>query len=155
MDTIRPGLAPELHGLRGVLALWVVSFHTSPGISLLTSAGYLAVDVFFIMSGLILMAVHGRDFETLSLSATVRFLVLRWARTYPMVLASCMAALGLSVGILGVWPSINEIASYLLTLTGWQSATVSVNVPIWSLRWEWLLYFSFPFLAWSFVHSPR
>ena len=54
-----------LHGLRGFLALWVLALHcTSSNIGFINihKYGYLAVDMFFVMSGFILMHAHNRDF---------------------------------------------------------------------------------------------
>jgi len=74
---------PSLTGVRGIAALWVVLFHLQqfagefgleavkglPGLR----SGWAGVDLFFVLSGFILMLVHERDFPRLSWTPVVRF----------------------------------------------------------------------------------
>ena len=90
-----------LTGLRGFAALWVVLFHmhsadfvTAVDIGNVLGRGYLAVDAFFILSGLILAHVYGPLFDRepgWNWKAQQRFLFARFARVYPMHL--CMLLL--------------------------------------------------------------
>jgi peptidoglycan/LPS O-acetylase OafA/YrhL len=86
---------PSLTPLRGVAALWVVLYHYCgtaqflPNLditphSYLISKGYLAVDMFFILSGFVMAHVYRRTFSE-SVSKHYRgFLVARIARLYPL-----------------------------------------------------------------------
>src|ERR1700722_663067 len=98
--SVRPTLAPSakaqlpsLTSLRGVAALWVVLYHFSvqclpnldstPYTSLIHK-GYLAVDMFFLLSGLVMTHVYHRAFLS-SVSQNYRsFIVARIARIYPL-----------------------------------------------------------------------
>src|SRR5258705_5569923 len=74
---------PALTGLRGVAAFWVVLFHMEWGSSIpIIEKGYLGVDVFFILSGFVLMHVYA-GFETTDFDY-VRFIKARIARIYPL-----------------------------------------------------------------------
>ena len=80
-----------LDGLRGIAALAVVFYHvkfpnhftTYPG--LFFRNGYMAVDLFFILSGFVIYANYsGKIYNTAS---ALRFIVLRFFRIYPLHLA--------------------------------------------------------------------
>src|SRR3569623_861731 len=85
---------PSLTGVRGVAALWVVLFHLQqyagdfgldpiqglPGLR----TGWAGVDLFFVLSGFILMLVHERDFVRLNWPSAFRFAWLRFFRVYPL-----------------------------------------------------------------------
>lgn len=141
---------PCLHGLRGVLAAWVVIYHVMPNIlgqQGLGHYGYLAVDAFFAMSGFILMHTHGPDFNRLSVTRILRFYELRFWRTFPAHLAAIGVALAISIGALGYTPPFFALVRAIVLLDTWnlQAIAHEVNSPIWSLRVEWLGYFAMPF----------
>jgi peptidoglycan/LPS O-acetylase OafA/YrhL len=71
----QPRVLPSLTPLRGVAALWVVLYHYNdwaPNLSLngyipVVDRGYLAVDLFLVMSGFVMAHVYHHDFvESLS-----------------------------------------------------------------------------------------
>src|SRR3569833_1919003 len=88
---------PSLTGVRGVAALGAVLFHLQqyagefgldpikglPGLR----SGWAGVDLFFVLSGFILMLVHGRDFERPTWPSVFRFAWLRFFRIYPLATA--------------------------------------------------------------------
>src|ERR1700757_84758 len=97
MKSLSKGRAsiPSLTGVRGVAALWVFLTHSygfaahilnAP--ALLRSSflvnGFRGVDLFFILSGFILMHVHAGDFKTISQNALKRFFITRFFRIYPL-----------------------------------------------------------------------
>ncbi|WP_174286527.1 acyltransferase family protein [Sphingomonas bacterium] len=83
-----------LHGLRGVAALIVVLYHyqqSRPGTSVVFSSGYLAVDLFFVLSGFVIGYVYEHRLETtLSL---LRFVEIRLIRLYPLYFLGCLITL--------------------------------------------------------------
>jgi len=89
-----------LTSIRGVAALWVVGLHLQFGLSVLGypaggaifKPGYLAVDIFFILSGFVITAVH-RDLTTVA--DAVDFLIRRVFRIYPLHLFVLALLLGL------------------------------------------------------------
>lgn len=85
---------PALTGIRGVAALWVVMFHLATATHLpftvwlraipFADQGWRAVDLFFVLSGFILMHVHQRDFLSIDRDRTLGFYWKRFLRVYPL-----------------------------------------------------------------------
>ena len=67
-----------LTSIRGILALWVVGFHWflntgSHPLQAIFGQAYLSVDIFFVLSGLILCDVYKKSFiEPVHTSSTLR-----------------------------------------------------------------------------------
>ncbi len=150
-----------LHGLRGVLALWVVLYHTSPGAFgplHVARHGYLAVDMFFLMSGFILMHTHQQDFRRLTLRAALHFWSLRVWRTYPLNIAACLVSVAVTLAIAGWLPPAATLIDSALFMNSWDIPVIDrvANGPIWSLKVEWYGYLAFPMLCWALNRlSPR
>ena len=146
---------PGLHGLRGILALWVVLFHTSPGgfgPIQVPRYGALAVDVFFIMSGFLLMHAHHQDFAPprgVSARAVARFISLRFWRTIPVHVIAVGLAFVLSWAVFGYVPTAPKLLRSLLLIYSWlmPAHNLLINGAIWSLHFEWLGYFAFPWIC--------
>jgi peptidoglycan/LPS O-acetylase OafA/YrhL len=143
----------SLTAIRGFAALWVVVFHLNmswsfplgPHAHAALVMGYVAVDVFFVLSGFILTLVYpaliGRD-------GSGSFALRRICRIYPLHLC-IMTALGLA-GLYtemrygeshpwnSFWPAVVLVQPYLGIESMW-------NVPSWSLGVELLCYALFPF----------
>src|SRR5215210_2241655 len=90
MEPIRP-VYHSLNGLRGLAALIVVLFHAAALIGTqLAPGGYLAVDLFFILSGFVIAHAYDHRFaEGLGPLAFIRYRIIRF---YPLYL------LGLAIG---------------------------------------------------------
>lgn len=164
-----PMNVPSLTGVRGLAAVWVVLFHIQlfgaelgvkplAGLPILRS-GWTGVDLFFVLSGFVLMLVHEQDFSRLRWAPLARFAWLRFFRVYP--LASVVLLLILLLTLLdpafarayrhsGVPPNFT-VSSFFRTLslaTRWWSPTDGDwNQPVWSLSVEILGYAAFPFVA--------
>ncbi len=134
------------------MAVWVVSYHVSPGglgPFRVTSFGYLAVDVFFAMSGYVLLISHGREeFGRLNWQAALRFLQLRWWRTYPLYAASILLSLAAFLLLHRAFPEPQHLLASALLLEVWLAPGIGMNTPVWSLGVEWLGYLAFPVVAW-------
>jgi peptidoglycan/LPS O-acetylase OafA/YrhL len=158
-------------GIRGVAALWVLFFHAQQnagalfGLSVLEripffTNGWHGVDLFFLLSGFILMYAHERDFAVLRWASIVRFARLRFSRIYPL---NTVVLLGITVAVLllpdyvswvrstGFGPLTYSAGAFVSTLflsTRWfLPYTGDFNQPVWSLSLEVLGYAAFPFLA--------
>jgi len=71
-----------LNGLRGIAALIIVAFHGSLGEALSLGNGYLAVDLFFVLSGLVIAHAYEKRLKSgISLGDFVR---IRLIRLYPL-----------------------------------------------------------------------
>ena len=147
---------PALTGLRGVAAMAVVFDHlhwtaTDPngwGLQQLINHGFLAVDVFFCLSGFLMVLSYRGLFEgRLTGRATAIFLWRRLARVYPVYLVATLAFLGLH--ILG-WAATDPITPLLigsnLTMTQHWFQRVNYDPPAWSVSVEWAVYLVFPLL---------
>jgi peptidoglycan/LPS O-acetylase OafA/YrhL len=156
-----------LDGLRGVLALFVVVYHLLSPLPVLQPLvdrwlpllhqGWYAVDVFFVMSGFVMLHVYGRQFSAaMTLRQFGRFMWARFARLYPVHLCAMLATLMLMLPALSArWPELFSFsgryslgafgASLLLAQSPWLPYR-SWNYPAWSISAEWHAYLVFPLL---------
>jgi peptidoglycan/LPS O-acetylase OafA/YrhL len=148
----------SLTSIRGLAALWVLGFHfvlwpletQSPLPRVFLSMGYVAVDVFFILSGFIL----SMRYERLTPADSFWFLRKRLARLYPLHFAvMAVLGLGLTVAPLLHLPLNSDsshsggnfflvlalLQPYVNWLAGW-------NEPSWSLSIELFCCVFFPLL---------
>ena len=159
----------SLTGVRGVAAVWVLSFHLQQnagrvwGLSWLQGArvlerGWSGVDLFFVLSGFILMHAHGQDFSRIRVTPCWRFAKLRVVRVYPLsavvlllILALVRADTGFAVWYQGLAAGNLSLEAFVRTLflaTRWFLPGVGDwNQPVWSLSAEVLGYAAFPFVG--------
>lgn len=139
-----------LDGLRGVAALTVVIWHL-PGPRSLPSA-YLAVDLFFMLSGFVL--AYRYDGKLVDREAAWTFLVMRLIRLYPLYFIGSVLgllcqwwALGLSApaGMYGHLAVQGLFAAAALPLLSAHGVVFPLNVPAWSLFYEFLVNAAFGF----------
>jgi peptidoglycan/LPS O-acetylase OafA/YrhL len=155
----------NLTGIRGVAALWVVLYHfqattlVASTISLgpVIGGGACGVDVFFVLSGLILSITYAPRFATQGFTRRSfgDFLRKRLARIYPTHLLTflvMLAAWGLAAqaGVSVHGDVTNDGWSALcnlLLIHAWGfTRTLSWNAPSWSVSAEWFAYLVlFPF----------
>ncbi|RJP64838.1 MAG: acyltransferase [Comamonadaceae bacterium] len=153
-----------LTGIRGIAAWMVVVYHfrtlmpaaDSSNVLRLFDHGYLAVDLFFILSGLVLYINYHRKFEQLRLDEAVSFLLKRIARIYPLHLAILLLfivnpvaiLLFSSAGELGSRYSIEYFVMSLFLVQNWGfTPWVEWNIPAWSISTEFAAYLLFPLLV--------
>jgi peptidoglycan/LPS O-acetylase OafA/YrhL len=152
-----------LTGLRGIAALYVVLFHffsplplTSHGFCFL-GHGYLAVDIFFTLSGFVMALNYAGLFSHGIRPRQLRvFFCRRIARIYPLylltlVVATAMVARGyLTFGDRSLFQAFGP---NLLMIQNWGNWN-SIETPAWSISTEWFAYLLFPFvLRWIFFRS--
>ncbi len=150
---------PALTGLRFFLALWVIASHlvgeghiyepvvrALPGpLQAIARSGYLAVPVFFILSGFVLARSYAAtEWNPGSLR---RYLAGRFARVYPVYLLSLLIVLPFIVKAKDE-PKGWLVAMHLTLLQGWFTGhyTAGWNTPAWSLSCEMFFYLIFPAL---------
>ncbi len=79
-----------LDGIRGVAALVIVAYHEWTWLGALTpQGGFLAVDLFFVLSGFVIASAYGRRMAAGSMS-TRDFLKVRVIRLYPLFFLGLM-----------------------------------------------------------------
>jgi peptidoglycan/LPS O-acetylase OafA/YrhL len=148
-----------LTGVRGLAALWVVFLHlngidNNPVRGLLGNVvdhGYLAVDLFFVLSGFVMSLSYKQLFESgSSLAHYATFLIRRLARIYPLYFVTTVLITVLAVsGIDHHHISTNGLALLLffnLTLVDSWGFAGSLNGPAWSISTEFGAYLVFPLL---------
>lgn len=126
-----------LDGLRGVAAICVMIFHAGSLAPIPMHGGYLAVDLFFGLSGFVLAHAYDERLRT-GLGAR-EFFYRRLIRVYPMYL------IGALLGAL----LINGTAATLLMIPaiGTSNMLYPGNVPMWSLAMELIVNVAFGLLA--------
>jgi peptidoglycan/LPS O-acetylase OafA/YrhL len=153
---------PALTGLRGVAAWFVVLYHVRlsaaaqvpPEALAFFSKGYLAVDLFFMLSGFVLWLNYADRLRTEGLAAAPLFLARRLARIWPLhlfILAGAIAFAGLLQALGKINPETYpwaELPLHILLVQNWGlTGSLTWNVPAWSISCEWAAYLLFPFLA--------
>jgi len=161
--SVKSGYLSNLTPLRGLAAILVAVFHFEMAIGRFVPAGttmffeksYLMVDLFFVLSGFIMLHVYGRAFDGMLSRGQLRhFLVARFARTYPLHIFSLLL-LVVIVRYLTNWgnPPIvleqpRDILPNVFLLQAFGVCHIyNWNIPSWSISAEWGAYLLFPFLA--------
>lgn len=151
---------PSLTPLRGIAAALVAVFHfqvyyirfVPRDESMFIDKGYLMVDLFFLMSGFLIMHVYGQSFSNRITRASLRkFIVARFARIYPLHIITLL--LMVAVFYLKKFPATGfydpgAIVSHIFLLHSFPlNKEVTWNIPSWSISAEWWSYMLFPFLC--------
>lgn len=163
MRALETGYVPALTGLRGVAAWWVVLFHFYEPLRGVVPAwiyefvrqGYLAVDLFFILSGYVIYLTSSGSLESMKWGPVSRFWINRLIRIYPLHL------------VLMVFYLFNPLALWLFSESGvgagrydWGYYFASIflvqnwgifgglqwNIPAWSISTEFAAYLVCPVL---------
>jgi len=139
-----------LTGLRGVAAVFVAAYHFGPHITnkhfhWALHKGYLSVDLFFVLSGLVMAMTYQHWFlQGANPRVFARYMWLRIARIWPLYLTAVLAALAMQVfrghDLSDFTPSL---LPNLLMIQSWGLAP-SINPPLWSVSTEFVAYLLFP-----------
>lgn len=147
----------DIQVMRGVAVLAVVLFHAFPDA---LAAGYLGVDVFFVLSGFLITGIILRGLERRDFSFKA-FYIRRAKRLLPASLTT-LAATALLASIFLTRSQISDFAKQLLgslafaanfvlfSQTGYFDGAAETKplLHIWSLSLEEQFYFVAPFLLW-------
>ncbi len=151
-----------LTGARGIAAWYVVFYHireafgpeVPSGVIAFFAKGYLAVDLFFILSGFVMWLTYGAKFERDGLRAAPDFLWRRVARIFPLhlfilIAMAAFAALLVAVGKgdAARYP-FAELPLHIILIQNWGfTSALSWNDPAWSISTEMGAYFALPVVA--------
>ncbi len=144
---------PALTGIRFFAAFYVLLFHALPWLSshfklplplrVFLSNGYLAVALFFLLSGFILAYTYQGHIG--GTHNRVRFWQARFARIYPVYILSLLLALPFQRHL-----TLGSALSVLAMVQAWnpwhREWTGAWNYPAWSLSVEGFFYLCFPFI---------
>ncbi|MCA1660714.1 MAG: acyltransferase [Novosphingobium sp.] len=158
-----------LSGLRGIAAWLVVLYHVRLSLTEIVPAeilavlgkGYLAVDVFFVLSGFVIWLNYADSVATGGWSAIGRYLWRRLARVWPLhaIVLAAFVALALLLHATGrdasAYP-FSELPLHLLMVQNWGfTSALTWNDPAWSISTEFAAYLAFPLLALTAARLPR
>ncbi|WP_395613324.1 acyltransferase family protein [Allosphingosinicella sp.] len=153
---------PALTGIRGVAAWFVVLYHVRlgavsalpPPVVAVLSKGYLAVDLFFMLSGFVLWLNYAGRLRGGGIGEAATFLARRIARIWPLhvVMLAGAVAFVLATAAAGRPPSDHypwgELPLHLALMQNWGlTSALSWNDPAWSISCEFAAYLLFPLLA--------
>lgn len=153
---------PALTGIRGIAAWYVVLFHIrvgaetqlGPTVTAILAKGYLAVDLFFLLSGFVLWLNYADRLRGRGAGAGILFLGRRLARIWPLhvFILGWTVAFAVVLALTGrmsperyPW---TELPLHLLLVQNWGfTDALSWNEPAWSISCEWAAYLLFPLLV--------
>jgi peptidoglycan/LPS O-acetylase OafA/YrhL len=155
-----------LTGLRGIAALYVVLFHANGLFAFPTQIrpflrhGYIAVDLFFILSGFVMAMTYGHMFKDgFSFGNFKRFLMLRLARIYPLyILVTLVTALMITTVLSETYHFADDVLRALpsnIAMTHVWGLAYSIVPQTWSISAEWAAYLLFPLGAALAMWGPR
>lgn len=154
---------PALTGVRFLAAWYVVLFHAYPGLAhrypvpqllaTFLSNGYLAVGLFFLLSGFILAYTY--EGQIAGSAGRVRFWEARFARIYPVYLLSLVLSYSFATGL-----HFGTRLAVLTMVQAWNPLKPDMagawNYPAWTLSAEAFFYLCFPFVVpWISRRSDR
>lgn len=157
----------SLTGIRGIAALWVVIFHyffthflnlsTSHGGVFnyaynIVSNGYLAVDLFFMLSAIVLSLSYQKKFSNyVDFEEFKTYLYKRIARIYPLYFFTIVLTFFFQKKL-----SISHVITHLtFTEVFFNTYFETLNFPIWSLATEMFVYLIFPFVFYLIFNFKR
>lgn len=162
----KPSEIGALTGLRGLAAAWVLLLHLSEqtypndgpsgAVDHIARAGYLGVDLFFVLSGFVIAQNYQHFFRGWDAASYWRFLLTRLGRIYPVHLLVLLVTLAIVIvaasarrdsGTGGVDYSPQAFVANLLLVQAWGWRQLSWNGVAWTISAEWFAYLVFPFAA--------
>ena len=155
----------SLDGLRGIAAVGVVVFHLQQAFApIMTPGGYLAVDLFFLMSGVVIS--HSYETRFRAGMGTLDFMRARLIRLYPLYLLGTLLGIVVTVASLHGrnsqhWDAaslLQAVSLALFLVPNFSGRPVHemfpLNIPCWSLFFEILVNLLFV-MAWPWLTSRR
>jgi peptidoglycan/LPS O-acetylase OafA/YrhL len=146
-------------------AWWVVVFHFREALPpqapaflhSFASYGYLAVDLFFILSGFVIARSYSHHFSrSIEIKTVCVFYGFRLARIYPLHFFVLLLFLINPIALTlfansGMPPDGYELNYYIMSIFliqnwGWTN-DIQWNIPAWSISTEWFAYLIFPLIA--------
>jgi peptidoglycan/LPS O-acetylase OafA/YrhL len=147
-----------LTGLRGVAACYVMLYHYlghaahSGAVKTFASHGYLAVDLFFVLSGFVMALTYAQNFlRAFSASAFAGFLYKRLGRVYPLYAVVTLLTIATEY-YQGEHFTPWVLLCNALMIQSWGLAH-PIALPAWSISTEFAAYLLFPMLVWAVLRG--
>lgn len=140
-----------LDGMRGLSIIGVIWHHTAGNLTVpflpMLQRGMVGVDLFFVISGFLIVTLLLREQETNGQISIVRFYIRRFFRIFPLY----YAVLGMVLfGVLVLKPNaqmrgpfLSELPYYVTYLSNWHETTTFMSIA-WSLATEEQFYLIWP-----------
>jgi len=156
----------SLDGLRGIAAVAIMLYHfdfaflpqSRLGEILPLGRAYLAVDLFFLLSGFVMAHVYGFALATDWRRNWPKFAMARFARIYPLFALTTITLVVIAstsdISSSDVSFSAGALLLYPFLLQSWHYG-LSWNYPSWSITTEATAYFAFVFMARFLVQATR
>jgi peptidoglycan/LPS O-acetylase OafA/YrhL len=154
-----------LTGIRGLAAWFVVLFHIRQSLNALLpewlitafSKGYLAVDLFFMLSGFVLWYNYADRLRSGGRAEAIRFYWRRFSRIWPLHICILLAFI-VFAGMLiikgkdiSAYP-LSELPLHFLLIQNWGFTPIlSWNDPAWSISTEQAAYVVFPMVITAYA----
>lgn len=146
----RPRTLYGIAEIRGAAALLVLLYHAArhvdasvgaPALMALFQAGHMGVDLFFVLSGFLILHVHARD---IGRPAGLRhYAWQRFSRVMPLYWLALGLTIARDLAAGHGWPDDTSLIASTLLLPGWSEPILG---PAWSLHHEVLFYLAFALL---------
>ncbi|PSJ38775.1 acyltransferase family protein [Allosphingosinicella deserti] len=149
-----------LTGIRGIAAWFVLLYHVRLSaarwlpetVTALLARGYLAVDLFFMLSGFVLWLNYAERLRRGGPGEYPRFIARRIARIWPLHAAMLGVAIAFALLLLALGKPVREswetLPLHILLIHNWGfTDQLSWNDPSWSISGEFAAYLLFPLLA--------
>ncbi len=131
----------SLEGVRGAAALVVMLFHAGVQCLPMLANGYLAVDLFFVLSGFVIGGAYG---ERLSNCEAVRaFVVRRVGRLWPVYIATTLLSAACLYAVVRKTPDFAEVLALVTMTHGFILDGSLVGGVSWSASDEFYVYLVF------------
>ena len=170
MELVRGGRIATIDGLRGIAIAVVVWYHfwqiswqgaeipfTHISLQPIAETGFLGVDLFFFISGFVLMLPYAHARLTATPPPTLaHFVSRRFLKIVPSYVLAIVAMIALGVQTYAhLGDAIKDVGFHLLFIHNWFAATNgSIDSVMWSLGAEIQFYVLFPLLVLAFVRWP-
>lgn len=142
----------SLTGIRGIAACYVMAYHLLQGplnrgpVQTFVNHGYIAVDLFFVLSGFVMALTYAPLFAQRFEGRTYReFLWKRFGRVYPLYIVVTAAVILVAWLAWSAPWSAGTIAANVLLIQTWGLAKSIVDAA-WSISTEFAAYIFFPLL---------
>jgi peptidoglycan/LPS O-acetylase OafA/YrhL len=153
------GERKALTALRGVFALWVLSYHLVvlspsplPNLAGLFAKGYLGVDFFFLLSGFVLAGAYGEKFANAASWSRYRgFMISRAGRMYPLHVTVTLVCVAVAWWYGKPYSPVQVFEETLLIhrWPGVHAIFQAINGPAWSISTEILANITFPIFVYA------
>lgn len=128
----------SLEGLRGAAALFVVLFHALPLPAL--QNGYLAVDLFFVLSGFVICSAYG---ARMSEAHFLQFVIRRFGRLWPAHIATTVISVICVYAVADRLPTLHQVVAFATMTQGLVLDNSLVSAVSWSTSDEFYVYLAF------------